>query len=247
MKDTFELIIPNIFDKEKIISGVTCKNLNLFPVKGFSISAGKILTEIELTKHRKFFANFLNIPYDNLKCQKQVHGTDIRIIDRNSLEHESDGMMTAEKGVILCVATADCCAILIHDPIHNVIASLHSGWKGTMENIAKIGIKNMIGTYNSSPEDLLIYLSPCASGEKYEVGWNVAKYFPNSIVELSNGKFLYDNHNEIKRQLIECGVNPENVECSYECTIANENLHSFRRDKDKAGRMAAYIGLKSNY
>jgi polyphenol oxidase len=243
MNDKFEIIKPNIFDKEKIISGVTCKNLHLFPETGFSISAGKIFNENELISHRKYFAEFLNIPIKNLKCQKQVHGTYVRILDKNSLELESDGMMTTEKGLILCVATADCCAILIHDPVNNAIAALHSGWKGTKENMAKVGIDKMIESYYSSPEDLLIYLSPCASGEKYEVGWDVAKYFPNSIKKLPNGKYLFDNYMEITKQLIDCGVNPENIESASECTISNNNLHSFRRDKDKAGRMAAYIGL----
>ncbi|MGB9911954.1 MAG: polyphenol oxidase family protein, partial [Candidatus Kapaibacteriota bacterium] len=94
------------------------------------------------------------------------------------------------------------------------------------------------------PRNLLVYISPLASGKRYEVGEDVAKLFPLSTIPTPNGKYFFDNRKEIIYQLKETGVEEKNIEYSPLCTISNTNLHSYRRDKEKSGRMAAFIGLK---
>ncbi len=89
-----------------------------------------------------------------------------------------------------------------------------------------------------------IYISPAAGGNVYEIGEEVAKFFPRSIKPTTNGKYLFDNKHEIYLQLTDAGANSDNIEISQECTISNPNLHSYRRDKEKSGRMSAFISMK---
>ena len=44
---------------------------------------------------------------------------------------------------------------------------------------------------------------------------------------------------------MDCGVLEANIEVSAECTMSSYELHSFRRDKEKSGRMSAFIMMKS--
>lgn len=245
MTNKFDILIPNIFPKDKIISGVTKRNLHLFPDKGFTISNTDIFSKYVIEAHRKYLAKYLNYDYNNLKFQKQVHKTDIQIVNKNTPnELQTDGMITSEKGLILNVSIADCLAVLIYDTINEIVAAIHSGWRGTKENIVGKAIKILSDNYNSKPKNLFCYLSPCASGRNYEVGYDVAKYFPDTSKQVDQDKFMYDNQKQVFKQLLESGVYRDNIEASDICTIENHEYHSYRRDKDQSGRMSAFIGIK---
>jgi YfiH family protein len=224
MVSMFRILGNNIFNSNLIISGVTQKNQELFPPHGFSISHGDILSDEEVQNHRKYLADHLKVDFNLMKFQKQIHGDRIRIIDENSVQEDSDGMMTNIKGIVLSVTIADCCGILIHDPNKEAIAAVHSGWRGTQQNIAAKGIKMMNSEFDSDPKDLRVYLSPCASGDKYEVGKDVARFFPNSIKPTSDEKYLFDNKKEIVSQLLVAGISRENIEVSDICTISDSKI-----------------------
>ncbi|MBM2814499.1 MAG: Multi-copper polyphenol oxidoreductase laccase [Ignavibacteria bacterium] len=246
MNKKIECTIPEIFPKDKIICGVTHRNIALFPGTGLSLTKGKLFNDNQLLEHRKVFAQFLDVKVEQLKFQKQGHESHIRMIDENSGETESDGMITNIPGLILNIGLADCCAVLVFDIKTNSIGAFHSGWRSTKENISGKGIIKMKEEFGSQPENLLIYLSPCASAESYEVGEDLALNFPNNMKPLGHGKYLLDLRGVISNQLLEFGVMKYNIESSTECTITNLKYHSYRRDKDKAGRMSAFIGLITN-
>lgn len=240
-----EILKPTIFPKE-IIAGVTKKNDREFPPYGFSIFPGKIYSYDEIKKHRQELADNIGIDIVKLKFQRQVHQSHIRIIDSHSDEIESDGMISNVPGLILNITIADCCAVLCYDSHNKVVGAFHSGWRGTKEKISIKGINIMKDKYGSLPENIIVYLSPCASGEYYEVGGEVAAFFPKSIKPKENNKFLLDITNEIKMQLDSIGILKKNIELSNICTIENKKYHSYRRDKEKSGRMAAFIGISAN-
>lgn len=240
-----EILKPTIFPSN-IIAGITKKNLQNFPTYGFSIFPGKIYNDEEIINHRKELAGNIGINLKNLMFQRQVHQSHIRVIDENSEEIESDGMITSTPGLILNITIADCCAVLCYDTMNQAIGAFHSGWRGTKEKISIKGIDIMKDIYGSNPENMLVYLSPCASGENYEVGKDVAEYFPKSVKPIENNKYLLDIKNEIKIQLASLGIPDKNIEISNICTIENTEYHSYRRDKEKSGRMSAFIGISAN-
>ena len=89
-----------------------------------------------------------------------------------------------------------------------------------------------------------ILLSPCASGARYVVGAEVARHFERSCRPAAGGGYLFDLPGEIRRRLVEEGVPSEAVEVSGVCSISDDRCHSFRRDGEGAGRMAAFIGMR---
>ncbi len=240
-----EYIKPNIFDESIILAGVTRSNQANFPPFGFTISAAKIADSTTVTNNRNALANQLSIGSSAMIFQKQVHGSLIREVGLHSdINIESDGLITSQKGVMLNISIADCAAVLFYDRSVNVVCGVHSGWKGTSLNIVGKAIELLMSKYGVEPKNLLVYISPCASGDLYEVGSEFEELFPKSFKKTGNDKGLFDNKNEIMLQLLESGVNVNNVEISPICTISNSEFHSYRRDGDRSGRMSAFIGLK---
>jgi polyphenol oxidase len=239
-----DILIEDNFPKDKLLSGVTKRNLNNFPPFGFSISNAKLYNDEQVIEFRKILARELNTDYENMAFQKQYHTKVVEEVRAGQRLYYSDGIVTNQKNVILNISIADCAAVHVYDPTNQCIGAAHSGWRGTQQNITKVMLDKINELYGSNPADLLVYISPSAGGELYEVGEEVATYFPNSSKPIGNGKYLFDNKKEIKSQLLSAGVLSENITVSAICTIANQDYHSFRRDKDLSGRMSSFIGLK---
>jgi|DewCreStandDraft_4_1066084.scaffolds.fasta_scaffold00054_168 YfiH family protein len=239
-----DILTPNIFPKDKIIAGITKRNVESFPPFGLSFSSNDIFTEEQVEKHKIILAKHLGIARSKLIFQHQVHGITIQYVSKNIGYNDSDGLITNERGLFLCIKIADCVAVLCYDKEKNAIGAFHSGWRGTMQNIIQKGILAMKKSFGTNPNNLLVYLSPSASGKNYEIGYDVAQYFPKSTIKISETKYLFDNKKEIILQLMECGVDENNIEVSHICTIENERYHSYRRDLNKSGRMAAFISIK---
>ena len=242
-----DILKPEIFPENQILCGITKRNLEYFPPFGFSISPAKIINQETALHNRKALSDYLGVGRNLMKFQKQIHSDIIKIVGKDTpslalYPFEADGMITNEPGVILNITIADCCAILIYDPIMRVIAALHSGWRGTQQNIAGKCISMMLDKFGCQPENLLVYLYPSASGANYEVGKEFFDIFLNSIIIREN-KYYFDNKKEIESQLMQCGILKDNIETSQICTIQDLEFHSFRRDKDSSGRMAAFISM----
>lgn len=242
--DGFQILKPEIFNDTEVIAGITYANKVIFPPLGFSITNGEIYSDEVTNNHREFLSNILNIDPYKMKYQKQVHGSRVRIIDFMSTIEESDGMITNLNGLILNAAIADCAAVLIYDPENKAVAAIHSGWRSSYENISQVGIDSMKENYNSKPENLLAYVSPCASVNNYDVGEDFYDFFDSKYLKIYNGKLYFDNKLRIHDSLINAGLIYKNIEISDVCTIANSDYHSFRRDKNDSGRMSAFIGIK---
>ncbi|MCS6807843.1 MAG: peptidoglycan editing factor PgeF [Bacteroidota bacterium] len=241
---------PSIFPSH-IVAGVTERNVDRFPLTGLSLFKAQILNDREVEQHRAYLAQAIGVERTALRFQRQVHGTRVRILTQETNQYhiyepfeESDGMITQLQGVVLCVGIADCAGILLYDSSHNAVAALHSGWRGTCGNIVQQGITMMREHYGSHPSSLRAYVSPCASGKRYIVQHDVAQYFSAPALQrVSENTYTFDNRLRITEQLLECGVLPEHIEVSGGCTISDERYHSYRRDGQRAGRMAAFIGI----
>ena len=157
-------------------------------------------------------------------------------------------MVSGDPDLVLCLSVADCCAALVLDPVRRVAGAFHAGWRGARELIVPEGLRSMLVWHGSCAADLLVYLSPCAGGDRYEVGPEVASLFPVSVRSIPGPRaprFYLDLRAEIRRQLVEAGVKPESIESSEVCTISDPRCHSHRRDGERSGRMAAFIAVGS--
>ncbi len=235
---------PSIFPAS-VLAGQTLANRALFPPNGLSLSyrAGRPPEEVQ--HHRRCLAARLGVQERALVFQSQVHGTAVRIVKASGPAGESDGLVTRTPGLVLCVSLADCAAVLLCDPQGSCVAGLHSGWRGTAANIVAAGIRSFTSISDSKPEELLAYIGACASGQRYEVGAEVAEQFPSSVRR--KGKqpqaWLLDIRARIVEQLLAAGLRENAIELAAGCTIGDQRYHSYRRDGPQSGRMAAFIGI----
>ena len=226
---------------EKLTNGL---NFNLSEPFEFNVSK-KILAE-----HLRRKVEYLKIPH-------QVHGKNVVVVDRNTNTEiiDADGLITQDVEVVLGSTSADCAVMLMFDPVQKVIASVHSGRKGTEQNIAEATITKMTESFHCRPEHLLVSLQPSANVENYEVDDKTASSWPAEFVETfpsvdQNGqkKNFNSYHLNIKAriawQLKKAGVKAENIEISNICTITNVRFHSYRREgKAHFKTNLGFIGL----
>lgn len=157
---------------------------------------------------------------------------------------KADSAITNQKGVVLTILTADCVPILLFDPKKKAIGAVHSGWRGTEQNIIKKTIKAMQREFDSNPKDLIVGVGPSIRVCCYEVGDEVAERFQNYPKALSKrDKFHLDVTTICKEQLLSLGVREQNIEINQSCTFCkSEDFFSYRRDKTK-GRFISAIAL----
>jgi len=123
---------------------------------------------------------------------------------------------------------------------------VHAGWKGTLANIAGSAVQAMADEFGSVSSDILVFLGPAAGACCYAVGEDVASGFDEEFVRSAKGGLFVDLKRANLDQLFNAGVLLPNTEISPSCTICRRDLyHSHRRDREKSGRMMAFIGLKS--
>ena len=65
-----ELLSPNIFDKDKIISGVSKRNVEAFPPYGFTVSNAEIANDKKVLQNRMILASELGFDYLQMAFQK---------------------------------------------------------------------------------------------------------------------------------------------------------------------------------
>ena len=94
---------------------------------------------------------------------RQTHSDHIAVVNSgnfaNTIE-DTDALITNEKGLFVCVQTADCVPVLLFDPVKKVVAAVHAGWKGTISKIAKKTVERMVEDFNCNPSDIVAGIGP---------------------------------------------------------------------------------------
>ncbi len=193
----------------------------------------------------KFFGS-LGIDQSMLAIPQQVHSDKISVIDKPGLYKDTDGLITVTPDIYLIISTADCYSVLIYDKVNRVIGNIHSGWRGTQKKIVTKAIERMIKEFGSKTENLSVYVGPGIGTDNFEVGKEVVEMFEKKFTERRNGKYLVDLKSHIIDQLNTLGIDNYQIEAYPHCTfIMKDYLHSYRRDRDKSGRMFSVIGMRA--
>lgn len=98
-----------------------------------------------------------------------------------------DGFWCNTPGLTLCASFADCVPVYLADPVGRRISLVHSGWKGTVGQIAGKAVRILAGQ-GSKPQDIIAVIGPSISGEHYEVTEDVIKAFREGQIYANGGK-----------------------------------------------------------
>lgn len=211
--------------------------------------------------NEKELCKLLNINSEQLVIPFQTHEINIGEINADFFQlksekkqgylHGVDALITNEKNICIGVTTADCVPLLCYDPVREVVAVIHSGWKGTSMRISEKVIQYLQQKYNSNPSDIYFVIAPCISVNAYEVGEELVGYFEknnfpvNLIFQRVTGKLYLDLKKANEWLLLQNGIQPDKIEISPLCTYANHlNFFSARRLGIKSGRMLTGIMMK---
>lgn len=215
-----------------------------------------------MENHRRF-AKALGYDESKLVFSNQVHLTNFykatkddcgKGITRKSDILEIDGLVTDEPGVPLITFYADCVPLFFYDPVKQVIAMAHSGWKGTVERIGEKMISYMGTEYDSKPEDIVCAIAPSICQACYEVSEDVAlrflevfgdRYGDELLYKKENGKYQLNLHKSCEVTLLDAGILPEHLDITDICTCCNpEFLFSHRASNGMRGNLAGVMMLK---
>ena len=180
----------------------------------------------------------------------QAHKTEVLHCSGVGYVHkqEADILLATERGVALAVRTADCVPILLADKQAGVIAAVHAGWKGTVEQAALKAVQVMC-TYGANAEQIVASLGPCIGSCCFTVHSDVAQKLDDACQKnvsfYRDGICFADLALANREQLLGASVRPENIETSSHCTAchADPSYYSFRRDKGDTGRQLSMVML----
>jgi len=172
----------------------------------------------------------------------QVHGSEVALA-RPGERPQCDGLVTTEPDVVLVVRAADCVPVLLVDAEGGVIGAAHSGRPGLAKGVVPATVSRM---RDLGATAITAWIGPYVCGRCYEVPAalqeEVATLVPASRATTSWGTPSLDIGAGVRAQLEEAGV--ESVDVSR-CTRESPDLYSYRRDGERAGRLAGLVRLRA--
>ena len=188
---------------------------------------------------------------DEVVYLNQVHSDKICLYKNNDYinDNEGDAIITDEKAVIIGVFTADCVPVILVDESRQIIASIHSGWKGTYSSITKKTIRRLVEDYDVDPKNIKAYIGPHIRQCCYEVSEELKEQFINKTnlpeEKIFNGRNL-NLEMCIEDDLIKSSVKQENIFTLQLCTYCEKKikLHSYRRTNGDSGRLFSFVFIK---
>lgn len=167
-----------------------------------------------------------------LVSARQVHGDGIHCLDsRPAADLEVDGvdaLVTDLPEVGIMVQHADCQAVLLFDPLKRVIGAVHSGWRGSVQNILGKTVELIVSRYRSRADDLLAVISP-SLGPCCSEFVNHRLELPLHFRSYRAGENHFDFWRISQEQLIAAGLKPASISVAGVCTSCSRDYFSYRR------------------
>src|SRR6185436_10499677 len=199
----------------------------------------------DVAANRARVARELGVPGERLVWMNQVHGTGVTIVDgpQDGPVPDTDALVTATPGLVLCVLVADCVPVLLADPVAGVVAAVHAGREGFRRGVVPAALSAM-ASLGARARHVTALLGPAVCGECYEVPAtmqaDVARVAPAAAVRTRTGTPGLDLRAGLADLLTRAGV--RDVVHDPRCTVEDPNLFSHRRD-GVTGRQAGLVWL----
>lgn len=186
----------------------------------------------------------------------QVHGDTLNVVGNGPIPEadggppllvapQGDALATNLGGIGLLIKVADCQAIFLVDPETRVIANIHSGWRGSVQNIAGKVVVRLQEHFGCDPGRMLAAvgpsLGPCCAEFR-----NFRDEIPPDLWDYQVRPEYFDFWAITRRQLADAGIRPENMEFARRCTVCGAADFFSYRGEHSPGRMAAVIGWKED-
>lgn len=244
---------------ENITAGTTLKDPNQTLNGNLALHTGEDATQV--LENRQTLADALQVEVDQFVFANQTHSKKayrVKAWDRGrgSLSTENavddvDALYTYESDVVVGVFTADCVPVIFYDEDTGLIGAIHSGWKGTAQDIVSATFAQI---KNENPDiymgNIKVILGPSIAQKSFEVDQDVADQFKalgyaDDFIQWDDKgqKYLVDNQATVAKQLKRVGVLENNITVSDQDTFEMVDGFSYRLDKT-LGRHFNFITRK---
>lgn len=131
-------------------------------------------------------ADCLGSSAEDMVCSDQTHTDHVRVVSaedrgkgvvRPKDYRDVDGLITQERGIVLCTFFADCVPLFFVDPVRGAIGLSHSGWRGTVQKVGKKTVEQMKIAFGTDPKDVHAAIGPSICQDCYEVSEDVIEEF----------------------------------------------------------------------
>ncbi len=241
--------MDNYKDKVKYFVTTRLGGVSKYPYESLNISFKNIEDRENSEKNLDIACDKLGFTRENAVCVFEDHTDKVVVITEEnkdeflfSKHHNKiyDAMITNVKNIPLVITIADCNAIVMYDTKNNVIANIHSGWKGTIQKIYLNVLNTMEKEFNTKPDDVICVYSPtiqecCWKTKDTNLAYGFQKYWEDTPIE----EFVYtdtegwthvDFPYAITKDLIKAGIKEENIINENICTCCNvDTFFSYRK------------------
>ncbi len=151
---------------------------------------------------------------------------------------DGDFLITSVPQTGLAIATGDCLPIIFYNPVSQVVAIAHAGWRGSVKSVATRALEQMKIVSDIDKKKLRVFFGPSVKRCCYAVGPEVLNalnifYYKDAVIQKRGGTVLFDLPLFNRLQLQEAGVPKKAFNLAYNrCTICTPSFCSYRRDKN---------------
>ena len=259
------LTFPLLEEQGGFIHGFSTReggvSINEFSSMNLSFTRGD--DESKVAENYRRISDAIGFDVNKIVCSDQTHTNNVREVTeedwgkgciRPKDYRDVDGLITNRPDVILATFYADCVPLYFVDPVHRAVGLSHSGWRGTVSDIAGVTVKKMEERYGTKPSELLAAIGPSICQDCYEVSEDVIvqfkekydeQYWPLLFYCKDNGKYQLNLWEACRRNMLDAGILPEHIQVTDICTCCNPQvLFSHRASHGKRGNLAAFLGIR---
>ena len=193
------------------------------------------------------------LPFESMVLTHQTHTAHVVTVDaaykdqgRHRRLRDTDGLVTAQKGLGLVCFAADCVPLLLADADGGAVAAVHAGWRGTVHRIAANAVEQMAAA-GAARHRIVAVIGPSIGLCHFEVGPEVQAEFTAEfgaklppLPSVREGHTMVDLWEANRQVLLASGVLPQNIHVAGVCTYCNpQDYHSHRYT---AGQRGSLIG-----
>lgn len=262
-KDLLYITFPNLNTKHSVAAFTTRMggvSRGRFASMNMSFLNGDDATAVKQNYDILFDA--LSLDSNTAVLSHQTHTSNLRIVTEEDAGKgitksrdytDIDGLITNCKNIPLVTQFADCVPLLFYDPVKQIVAAAHAGWRGTVAEIGKKTVKKMCEAFGCDAKNIKAAIGPSIGKCCYEVddpvviSFKQIKYINQAdiLTPKENGKYMLDLQTANRIILENAGVPFENICISDLCTCCNSQyFHSHRATGGSRGNLAAVIALK---
>lgn len=251
--EKFPEIVHGFSSREGGVSGGFYRTMNL----GITTDDDKE----KIIENYRIFCDTLKVDVNKVVIGQLTHEANVRNVTAKDAGcgllkpftyERIDGLLTNEPGLVLTATFADCVPVFFYDPVQKVVGIAHSGWRGTVKEIAGKMVEQMVSDYGCKAENIHAGIGPSIGMCCFEVDEDTFYAFTDLLYledgwyyEKENGHYDIDLWRVIWSTLTNRGVLPEHISVSGICTCCNSSvLFSHRASKGKRGAMAGMISIK---